>query len=54
MKTLTIHRRELPRYLSWYLILLPLFSGIFLDLLGLPGALRCWQWERDGCGSAGI
>lgn len=40
MKTLTIHRRELPRYLSWYLILLPLFSGIFLDLLGLPGALR--------------
>ena len=49
MKTLVFHRRQLPRYLSWYLVLLPLFSGIFLDLLGLPGALR-YTGDLAWCG----
>jgi len=35
-----LKKREIPRYLAQYLLFAPFFFGTFIDLLGLPGALR--------------
>ena len=35
-----LKKQEIPRYLAQYLLFAPFFFGLFIDFLGLPGALR--------------
>ena len=36
----SLQSKDVPKYLTYYILLLPFFFGCFIDLLGLPGALR--------------
>lgn len=44
-----LRRQDLPRYLAGYILFLPFFFGFFIDLLGLPGALR-YTVDMAWCG----
>lgn len=37
---LSLRQQAVPKYLACCILLLPFFFGLFIDLLGLPGALR--------------
>lgn len=37
---LALQKQNLPRYLAAYILFLPFLFGLFLELLGLPGAVR--------------
>lgn len=38
--TLRLQKQAVPGYLTCYILLLPFFFGLFIDLLGMPSALR--------------
>lgn len=50
---ISLQKRQIPRYLTEYLLFVPFFFGFFMDLLGLPGALR-YTLDLVWCALAGM
>lgn len=48
-----LKKRDISRYLAQYLLFAPFFFGLFMDFLGLPGALR-YTLDLAWCGLAGL
>ena len=48
-----LKKRDISWYLAQYLLFAPFFFGLFMDFLGLPGALR-YTLDLAWCGLAGL